>query len=216
VFASFDTDAQTLARRLLGCVLVRRVERGLVLRGRIVETEAYVGVQDRASHAFGGRRTPRNESMYARAGTAYIYFTYGMHHCFNVVCGAIDEPAAVLIRAVEPLGDLQLWRAHRRADDPSRKSPLKDRDLARGPGRLCEAMRLDRTLDGEDLTASQRVWIEPADTDRKPAHARSPRSETSIAIGPGIADGPRIGIGDKGPWTRAPLRFWLEGSPWVS
>ena len=96
-------DPEKLARRLLGQRLVRTLGDGTRLAGIIVETEAYLGVRDRAAHSFGGRRTPRNESMFARPGTAYVYFTYGMHHCVNVVCGRRDEPVAVLIRALEPV-----------------------------------------------------------------------------------------------------------------
>ncbi len=197
----FKVSAESLAPLLLGCMLVRYVESGMCMRGRIVETEAYVGLEDRASHAFGGRRSLRNESMYAREGTAYVYFTYGMHHCFNVVCGEIGVPEAVLIRALEPLGDLQPWRERRRADDRARRVPLNDRDLARGPGRLCQAMGIDRALDGEDLTTSPRVWIE------------RPAAELS---GFEIARGPRIGIGEKGEWTARPLRFWIQGSRYAS
>src|SRR5262245_46221232 len=107
---AFAGSAISLARRLLGAVLVRVLDDGEVLAGRIVETEAYLGVRDAASHAYKGRRTERNEAMYARPGTAYVYFTYGMHYCMNVVCGKEDVPAAVLLRALEPLAGLERMR----------------------------------------------------------------------------------------------------------
>ncbi len=94
----FAIESETLARLLLGCRLVRRLDDGTRLSGVIVETEAYLGAPDLASHAVGGRRTERNEAMYAKAGTSYVYFTYGMHFCFNVVCGEEDLPLAVLVR----------------------------------------------------------------------------------------------------------------------
>ena len=109
----YSTDSATLAQALIGRVLVRALEDGTRLAGVIVETEAYLGVEDRAAHAFGGRRTARNESMYGPPGTAYVYFTYGMHFCFNVVCGRRDEPVAVLIRALQPIEGMDRMLAHR-------------------------------------------------------------------------------------------------------
>ena len=99
----YAQDPVTLARALLGQLLVRVTDGGARLAGRIVETEAYLGVPDRAAHTFGGRRTPRNESMWGPAGHAYVYFIYGLHHCMNVVADEPGEPTAVLLRALEPL-----------------------------------------------------------------------------------------------------------------
>ena len=106
----FVTDPVSLARKLLGCVLVRQLESGERLAGMIVEPEAYLGIIDRASHTFGSRRTPRNESMWSKAGTAYVYFTYGMHHCMNIAAGRKGDPVAVLIRALEPIPGLATMR----------------------------------------------------------------------------------------------------------
>lgn len=185
-------DAATLARRLLGCVLVRTV-RGVRRSGIIVETEAYLGVRDRCSHAFGGRRTPRNESMYAAPGTLYVYFTYGMHYCCNVVCATEGDPQAVLVRALEPLEGLEAMRRARAACD--------SRDLCSGPARLCQALSIDRGLDGEDLLRSARVHFEPPPTGWVPGS---------------IGRSARIGVGDASPWAGRPLRWFLRTNPHVS
>lgn len=208
----YSTDAESLARALLGATLVRTLDTGERLSGMIVETEAYLGIGDRASHAYNSRRTPRNESMYARPGTLYVYFTYGMHHCANIVCGRPDEPVAVLLRALEPLTGLDAMRRMRAPVIPSERPgasmktsssrPLRDWELCRGPGNLCRALAMDRALDGADLVSGVGVSVEIA--------RRSPIEPASISRGP------RIGLGDVGTWKDRPLRFWLRGSPSVS
>ncbi len=187
--AFFARTAQAVARDLLGCWLVRTLDDGTVLSGFITETEAYTGPEDRASHAFGGRRTERNASMWAKPGTAYVYFTYGMHHCFNISCFEQDHPAAVLVRAVIPCQGLKAMRAHRTIKP--RKHPLRDRDLCNGPGKLCQAFAIDRGVDGIDLLHSPQL---------------------AIARGEEIPDihvqrTPRIGIGSAGDWVQKPLRW---------
>lgn len=180
---------------LLGCTLVRVLADGVRLSGVIVETEAYVGVRDRACHSFGGRRTPRNEVMYARAGAFYVYFTYGMHFCCNVVCGEADEPVAVLLRALEPTEGLEAMRARR-------TGARRDRDLCSGPAKLCQAMAIDREQNGVDLVTSADLWIE---------------CPMAAVVGTGsIVRGPRIGIGSGNVWTRRLLRFGLRGHPCLS
>ncbi len=191
----FAQGAESLAQQLLGATLVRLLDDGTRLAGRIVETEAYIGVQDRASHAFGGRRTPRNESMYAKPGTAYVYFTYGMHHCFNIVCGKPGEPVAVLVRAIEPVEGLARMRIHR-------GNRVDDRGLCSGPAKICQAFAIDRSLDAEDLTTSHRLFLEgTASNLHDPAD---------------IATGARIGLGDVGPWRKARLRWWIKTNAHVS
>ncbi|MCE7972834.1 MAG: DNA-3-methyladenine glycosylase [Leptolyngbya sp. PLA1] len=190
----FARGAQSLAPALLGGRLIHVTPRGERLAGVIVETEAYVGIEDRASHSFGGRRSPRNESMYARPGTAYVYFTYGMHHCFNVVCAGEGDPQAVLVRALEPDEGLPIMRSLREV----RGTVRSDRDLTSGPGKLCQAMAIGRELDGTDLCESSVLWIEPG---------RSP--------GP-ICQGPRIGLGAAGMWKTRRLRWWERDCPFVS
>lgn len=193
--ARYARDPETVARSLLGQRLVRVLESGERLSGVIVETEAYLGVRDRAAHTFGGRRTPRVEPMWGPPGLAYVYFTYGMHHCMNVVCGREGDPVAVLVRALEPLEGVDRMRQFRPTDDPLHR-------LCAGPARLCKAMALDRALSGEDMLTSRRLFIESA---------RRPDASGSL-----IGVSPRIGIPNPGEWRDAPLRFFLTGSRSIS
>lgn len=183
------------ARSLLGRLLVRDDD-GRRLVARIVETEAYAGPQDRASHARAGR-TARTEVMFGAAGHAYVYLVYGMHHCLNVVCGPDGEAAAVLIRAVEPLSGLARMRERR---GPSRGP---DARLAAGPARACQALGIDRGLSGLDLITDERLWL-----------ADDPSTEVAEQD---IVSGPRIGVDYAGPdWAARPWRFGLAGSPALS
>ncbi len=184
-------DVVAVARRLLGTRLVARARDGRRVAGIIVETEAYRGPEDRASHAFGGRRTRRTETMYARGGTAYVYFVYGMYHQFNVVTAGAGVPHAVLVRALEPDEGVDLMRRRRRGVAPG--------ELTSGPGKLCIALGIDRRLDGADLRGD-RIWLEPGR--RVPPAA--------------IEAGPRVGIDYAEDWIAQPWRFWLRGSPFVS
>src|SRR6058998_1830023 len=136
-------DTITVARALLGCVLWRRVDREL-LGARLVEVEAYLGANDPASHARRGLRSARNESMYLDGGHAYVYFTYGMHWCMNVVTQEADIAEAVLLRGAEPVRGIESMRRRR----PKAK---RDRDLTNGPGKLCAALSIDENLDGVAL-----------------------------------------------------------------
>jgi len=183
----YARPALAVARDLLGCSLAWHGPRG-TMTGRIVEVEAYEGADDPASHAFRGP-TARNRSMFGPPGHAYVYFTYGMHHCVNVVAGAEGSPHAVLLRALQPTRGLARWIAARPDLPPAR--------IASGPGRLCRALGLDRSHDGLDLTRSALT-----------VHARPPGYDP----GP-ICAGPRIGIRLA---RAAPYRLWLPGEPAVS
>lgn len=186
----YQRDTLRVARELLGQRLVRVIE-GQRLSGRIVEVEAYIGEDDAACHAACGR-TPRNEVMYGPPGYAYVYFIYGMHHCLNVVTEEEGFPAAVLIRAIEPLEGLEIMRRHR-PDKP-------DRELTNGPAKLCRALAIDRSFNGVDLCTSETLFIEE---DRRITEEE-------------IATSPRIGIKADG-WARSvPWRFYLRGNPFVS
>lgn len=173
----------------MGHILVSVVD-GRRTAGRIVETEAYVGPHDPACHAYGHRRTARTEGLYGPPGTAYIYFTYGMHWCLNAVTEAPDYPAAVLIRAVEPLAGLDTMRRRRG------RGGVPDRQLCAGPARLCQAFGVTGTLNGRALQRGALRIIRGARV-----------ADREIAITP------RIGITRAVDW---PLRFLIAGSPWTS
>ena len=200
---AYDLPAADLAPRLIGCTLVRTLPTGERLAGVIVETEAYTGPEDLASHAAGGRRTPRNESMWAEPGTAYVYFTYGMHHCVNVSCFRKDHPAAVLIRALEPTEGLETMRRLRTRPGGA---PVVDRDLCRGPGRLCQAMGIDRSLDGVLMAGPAAQGLSQiALLDRPPGREEPP-----------VVASPRVGLGEVGVWKGKPLRFSWADHPFRS
>ena len=193
-FEDFGRDPVTLARRLLGQRLVRVLD-GRRLAGRIVEVEAYLGAKDRAAHSYGGRRTPRNESMYLEGGHAYVYFVYGMHYCMNVVCGKADEAVAVLIRALEPCEGLNAMAQRRPA-------ARRESQLCAGPACLTAALGVDRALDGIDLHRDRRLWIERLRERALPSRA--------------IVATPRIGVDYAGAWSRRRLRFLIRDNPCVS
>ncbi len=190
---SFYTQpTRRLAKALLGCKLVRQLD-GQRVSGVIVETEAYIGETDLACHARAGR-TARTAVMYGRPGLAYVYFTYGLHWLLNVVSEREDFPAAVLIRAIEPVEGVPLMQAAR--------GPRPMGDLTNGPAKVCQALRIDQALNGVDLTdVRSDVWIEADRT----VPARS------------IQCGPRVGIGrTPEPWLSKPWRYWVKESAFVS
>lgn len=186
--------ATDLAPRLIGCTLVRTLDTGERLAGVIVETEAYVGPEDLASHAAGGRRTARNASMWARPGTVYVYFTYGMHFCMNISCEREGHPAAVLLRALMPTEGIETM-LRLRTGEKLRKKPLRDQDLASGPGKLCQALAVDRSLDGVDILNSPHLALFDRQAGEEP---------------PVVATA-RIGLGAVGEWKDKPLRFVWDG-----
>lgn len=185
--AFFRQDAETVARGLLGAVVVSEV-RGCLTAGRIVEVEAYLGAEDPASHAWRLRRHPGNEALYGPAGNWYVYRSYGMHWCTNLVTGPPGRGAAVLLRALEPLEGLEAMRRRRGMTEP--------RVLCAGPGRLCQALGITRALDGTPMRRSV-VRVE---------RGKELTGEDVVAT-------PRIGISRAADW---PLRLMLRGSPWVS
>ncbi len=189
----YRRPAAEVARDLLGRCLVREVE-GERLVVRLVETEAYLGGPDRASHAWGGRRTARNESLYLAGGHAYVYFIYGMHWCLNAVTGEADVGSAVLLRAGEPVEGEARMAARRRLPRPPRAG-----DVAGGPGKLCQALAIDRALDGAPLDRPP-LFIAPGE----------PVADAAVAAGP------RIGVDYAGEAAAWPLRFALRGNAHVS
>lgn len=184
-FSFLEDVAEVVAPKLLGCILERKID-GHLLRARIVETEAY-DQSDEASHSYKGE-TPRTKVMFGSAGHLYVYFTYGMHYCCNVVVGKPGYGSAVLIRALEPLSDL---------DYLSTKRQIKsDKDLTNGPAKLCQALSIDRQLNGHDLKKFPlKLLIDPPLKSSK------------------IIQTTRIGIsrGKDAPW-----RFYIKDNPYVS
>lgn len=195
------------ARAMLGKLLVVPDDNGDPISGMIVEIEAYCGVTDRGAHSYGGRRTARNEVTYGPGGYAYVFFIYGMYFQLNVVLGPIDHPHVLLIRAVEPVEGVEIMRARRGLSEPdavatgsSRILSSRDKNLTSGPGKLCIALGIDRSFNGEDLVEGGRIGIE---------NYRS-FNEQEIAVGE------RIGIEYAGDDARRPWRFWVRGNPFVS
>jgi DNA-3-methyladenine glycosylase len=197
--AFFARDTLVVARDLLGQRLVRELG-GVRLSGRIVEVEAYVGEEDQASHARFGR-TRRNAPMYGPPGRAYVYFIYGMHHCFNVVTEREGYPAAVLIRALEPLEGLGEMRVRRWPEPAEGRGGPPDARLASGPARLCQALGIDRRFDGVDMCA--------------PGALLFLEEDASIPNG-AVVTGPRIGVRGDDAAVTIPWRFYVRDSQHVS
>lgn len=187
----------TVAKELLGKVIIHNVN-GKRISGKIVETEAYLGVIDKAAHSYGGRKTPRMEVMYGKAGVSYVFIIYGMHNCFNVVTREAGVPQAVLIRALEPLEGIEeiAFNRFNKSYDNLTKSQLKR--LTNGPGKLCKALLIDRDLNGEDL-CNNILYIEEGE-----------KNNFNIKISK------RIGVEYAEEAKDFPYRFYIEGNPYVS
>jgi len=196
-FARFSVQ---VAPELLGCVIEHQTAAGLVAV-ELTEVEAYAGASDPASHAYRGK-TARNAVMFGPPGHAYVYFTYGMHFCVNMVClGEKGSASAVLLRAGAIIAGEDLARARRtRAPIPEGRARIASRDLARGPARLCQALGIDRSLDGADVCI-------PASALRMRTGAGNPARSAEIVTGP------RVGVSSA---AEIPWRFWYEGDPTVS
>ena len=191
----FARPSVEVAPDLLGCVLEHATADGLVAV-RLTETEAYAGASDPASHAYRGK-TARNAVMFGPPGHAYVYFTYGMHFCVNLVClGEAGSASAVLLRAGEIVTGENLARVRRTRGPAS----IASRDLARGPARLCQALAIDRALDGADACLAS-----------SPLRVRSEAGTLPRSVK--ILTGPRVGVSSA---AEIPWRFWLEGDPTVS
>jgi DNA-3-methyladenine glycosylase len=188
----FDRPTADVARDLLGVWVVRSTPHGLS-GGPIVETEAYGGPDDLASHARAGR-TRRTEPMFGEVGRAYVYLVYGMHECLNVVAYSGAPAGAVLIRAIAPVLGVDAIRARRkRPTDPTHS-------LCSGPAKVCQSLAVDRSFSGHDLTSGEGLWL---------ARASEPLASD-------VATGPRIGVDYSGEWAARPWRFWLAGNRSVS
>ncbi|MBE9602510.1 DNA-3-methyladenine glycosylase [Pedobacter sp. MC2016-24] len=185
-------DVNQLARQLLGKHLYTLIE-GELTGGIIVETEAYNGITDKASHAYGGRFTDRTKVMYESGGLSYVYLCYGIHHLFNVVTGVEGTPQAVLIRGLEPIEGLDIML--RRRNMPALKP-----NLTAGPGALAKALGIDRALNAKDLMGEE-IWIADA--------GLSYTREEIVAS-------PRVGVDYAGDHALLPWRYYVKGNRFVS
>ncbi|MEW6407567.1 MAG: DNA-3-methyladenine glycosylase [Patescibacteria group bacterium] len=225
----YTQDTLKIAKEFLGKFIIRKVGKKKRI-GMIVETEAYVGPQDRASHAFGGKKTPCNRAEYLIGGHIYIYLVYGMYWQLNISTGKADVPECVLIRALEPIfsdkifnfqfsitpGDfsIKIKKGSRPLNAPygrvqpnkiqnsKFKIPKQIINLANGPGKLCRWLKLDKSFYAEDLTKSKRIWLEDWGIKLK---------KRDIVVAP------RVGIDYAGPlWSKKPWRFYIKGNSFVS
>jgi DNA-3-methyladenine glycosylase len=187
-----DTDVNQLAIQLLGKQLYTFID-GVLTSGTIVETEAYNGVEDKASHAYGGRFTDRTKIMYDEGGMSYVYLCYGIHHLFNVVTAPKGTPHAVLIRGLEPVNGLDIM-LHRR------NKPVLKPALTAGPGALAKAMGIDKTLNAKDLCGEE-IWIED--------NGLIVRSDDIVAV-------PRVGVDYAEDHALLPWRYYIKGNKFVS
>lgn len=196
----YSTDALTLSKELLGKVLVRNIN-GNILKGIIVETEAYIGATDKASHAYGNRRTQRTEPLYGYPGICYVYSIYGMYYCFNVICAEKDIAEGVLIRALEPVEGLDYMSFNRFNKPYNELTKTQVKNLTNGPSKLCIALNIDKTNNAKDLIIENNLYIE----DSKILLTDSDIIETT-----------RIGIGYAEEAVHFPWRFYIKDNIFVS
>lgn len=185
----YQRDTETVAKKLLGKKLVR-IYKGQRISGIIVETEAYLGIKDKAAHSYGGKVTSRTKTMYLPGGHSYVYFIYGMYHCLNVVTRTTKHPEAVLIRALEPVEGIELMKKFRKTENI--------KNLTSGPGKLCRALNIDKTHNALKLFEQGDLFIENG----KNGHA--------------IAKSARINIDYAEEAIDWGLRFFIKNNPHVS
>lgn len=193
----YHRESLLVAQELLGKILVHE-RNGRRVSARIVETEAYMGVEDKAAHSYGGRRTARVEVMYGPPGISYVFLIYGMHNCFNVVTAEEGNPQAVLIRAVEPMEGLDLMAQNRFQKTDEQLNKREIIGLTNGPGKLCKALSIDKGFNGEDLCGSK-LYIE-----------EGPSDELCII------SAKRVGIDYAEEAKDYPWRFYLKDNLYVS
>lgn len=191
-------DTLELSRSLLGKYLVHRInDRELI--GKIVEVEAYMGPEDKAAHSYNNRRTERVEIMYGPPGYAYVFSIYGMYNCMNIVVAEVGVPNAILIRALEPLGDLNLLSINRYQKNYKELTKRELINMTNGPGKLCKALKIDKSNYGDDLCGGRVYLLE--DTSLPPFE---------------IASSPRINIDYAEEAIHYPWRFYIKNNPFVS
>jgi DNA-3-methyladenine glycosylase len=189
----YQQDALVVAQKLIGKLLVRRLQ-GTEVICKIVETEAYIGPEDKGCHAYQNKRTKRTEAMFTSGGHAYIYVIYGMYYCFNVVASVKDKPEAVLIRAVEPIAGIDIIRENRAIKS------MKIAALTNGPGKLCQALNIDKKLNGYNLISEDELYLTGDNTDQ---------DYQLVAT-------KRINIDYAEDYKDKPWRFYHQGNPFVS
>jgi len=186
----FKRETASVARDLLGQYLVKNVN-GTLCGGRIVETEAYLGLEDPSCHSFHGKKTPRTEVFYASAGTVYVYLIYGMYFCLNFITGDERTPEAVLIRAIEPLWGLEKMRELRKT--------TSDVSLCNGPGKLCQALDITFSENNKSLVSSSVSLFAAPPVSEQDVHAAE-----------------RIGLNPQMDCSYWPLRYYIKNNPYVS
>lgn len=196
----YSGDTVQIAQKLLGKFLVRRLESGELLLGRITETEAYVGRCDKACHAYGYRKTDRTAILFAPPGTAYVYLIYGMYHCLNFVTEPEGEPAAVLLRAVESVHGTETMRRLRYGE--KEMTPYRTKNFLNGPGKVCKAFDLTKRQNGLDLVTDDTLFLCDSPADVGLSCPVLPQEH--------VCCGKRIGIDYAEEAREFPWRFWLE------
>ncbi len=193
----YNRDTLLVAKELLGKILIHEI-RGKKIAGRIVEVEAYMGTLDKAAHSYGGKVTPRTEPMYGKPGFAYVYFIYGMYYCFNIVTQEEGRAEAVLVRALEPVEGLEdmFYNRYKKPYEALTKYQIKN--LVNGPGKLCNAMAIDKTSNKEDL-CGDKLYLEEGTKDKFI-----------------IKTAKRVGIDYAEEAKDYLWRFYIDGNPNVS
>lgn len=194
----YDRDTELVAKELLGKLLVHEINNKKII-AKIVETEAYLGVKDKAAHSYGGRRTPRVEVMYGEPGFVYVFLIYGMYHCFNIVTRESGNPQAVLIRAVEPIQGFDLMAENRfqKAYHDLTKSQRKN--LTNGPGKLCKALQIEKAINGEDI-CGKKLYVQEEN------HSKNINIKVAKRVGIDYAEEAKDYL----------LRFYIENNEYVS
>lgn len=193
----YNRDSIIVAKELLGKILVHEIN-GQKISAKIVEVEAYMGVEDKAAHSYGGKRTPRVEVMYGEPGFSYVFIIYGMYYCFNIVTREVGTPQAVLIRAVEPLEGFDLMAQNRFNKPYEQLNKNQIITLTNGPGKLCNALLINKTQNGEDLCGNKLYVLEVKKEDFN------------------IISSKRVGIDYAEEAKDFPWRFYIKDNKYVS
>lgn len=193
----YSRDTLTVAKDLLGKILIHNTE-GHVLKGRIVEAEAYLGLSDKAAHSYGGRITKRVETMYSIPGTAYVYFIYGKYNCLNIITVKEGVPEGVMIRGIEPIENIEQMAIYRFNKNMDELTKYQSKNITNGPGKLTMAFNIDRRLNKEDL-CGDRLYLETGQEGKF-----------------NIIETTRIGIDYAEEAINYPYRFYIEGNSYVS